>query len=396
MSIIDELEKIQELKVKGILTEQEFEKEKYKILNNGKIADKTKKKVELVERPKELAQEKSIKEIKQTKSVTTNKREFCIKCGNEILEGEKFCGKCGTKTKLDIEKKTNIFKIKYIKISVIIVCIIAIIGVSGKIYYDNTTITDEYIVKYLKEEKGFEQFDDVSIKILATEDIDYNNLNKLVINNMTISKNGNTFSQVGILLINRKNNQVESSTISNNLSYILNSLVFNSSKAQEVARVSAKYIQNNGIEMLNSSDTENFRNYIKEISNIIGVEKARKSVNEETLKLYKSNNMSVQPTNLFEKDSAFVKYIAFYETKMEFNSSYPMSESQYELMQQYGGSNSKSSLRSLQELFGPAYKLVNKYTVYETKKYTDEKEFEKNKVGTYNSLDNARKKLNVD
>lgn len=275
-------------------------------------------------------------------------------------------------------------------------CIIAIIGVSGKIYYDNTTITDEYIVKYLKEEKGFEQFDDVSIKILATEDIDYNNLNKLVINNMTISKNGNTFSQVGILLINRKNNQVESSTISNNLSYILNSLVFNSSKAQEVARVSAKYIQNNGIEILNSSDTENFRNYIKEISNIIGVEKARKSVNEETLKLYKSNNMSVQPTNLFEKDSAFVKYIAFYETKMEFNSSYPMSESQYELMQQYGGSNSKSSLRSLQELFGPAYKLVNKYTVYETKKYTDEKEFEKNKVGTYNSLDNARKKLNVD
>lgn len=392
MSIIDELEKIQELKVKGILTEEEFEKEKYKILNNGKIADKAKKKVELVERPKELAQEKSIKEIKQTKSVTTNKRKFCIKCGNEILEGEKFCGKCGTKTKLDIEKKT---KIKYIKISVIIVCIIAIFGVSGKIYYDNTTITDEYIVKYLKEEKGFEQFDDVSIKILATEDIDYNNLNKLVINNMTISKNGNTFSQVGILLINRKNNQVESFTISNNLSYILNSLVFNSSKAQEVARVSAKYIQNNGIEILNSSDTENFRNYIKEISNIIGVEEARKSVNEETLKLYKSNNMSVQVTNLFEKESAFVKYVAFYETKMEFNSSYPISESEYKLMEQYS-SNSNGFFRSLQELYGPAYKLVNKYTVYETKKYTDEKEFEKNKVGTYNSLDNARKKLNVD
>ena len=28
----------------------------------------------------------------------------CKKCGNDILEGEKFCGKCGTK--VEVEEKT--------------------------------------------------------------------------------------------------------------------------------------------------------------------------------------------------------------------------------------------------------------------------------------------------
>jgi hypothetical protein len=55
---------------------------------------------------------------------------YCKNCKNEILEGEKFCGKCGTKIDLNVKKETNTIKEKTsikIKPRYIIIGIIAII-----------------------------------------------------------------------------------------------------------------------------------------------------------------------------------------------------------------------------------------------------------------------------
>ena len=83
MSNIDELEKIQELKEKGILSEEEFETEKAKILNVNSNS------------------EKNIKDEqkKESKILKNKKIKHCKKCGAEIEEGATFCGKCGTRIK---------------------------------------------------------------------------------------------------------------------------------------------------------------------------------------------------------------------------------------------------------------------------------------------------------
>lgn len=75
MGRIEDLEKIHELKSKGILSEEEFEIEKAKILNDEKIES-------------------------EVKSVPNN---ICKNCGAELEVGEKFCGKCGKEANATIK-----------------------------------------------------------------------------------------------------------------------------------------------------------------------------------------------------------------------------------------------------------------------------------------------------
>lgn len=132
MSVIDELEKIQKLKEQGILTEEEFEDEKSKILNKNTKVEKnnveTEKNVEKIET--NINTEKQ--EIQSlNRNVREHKKKVCKNCGNEIQEGEKFCGKCGNKitTTNDLERfnlknKTSlIFIVVFIVIMVIVVVI---------------------------------------------------------------------------------------------------------------------------------------------------------------------------------------------------------------------------------------------------------------------------------
>ncbi len=129
MSVIEDLEKIQKLKEQGILSDEEFEKEKQKILG------KDVKKEQITNNAKQhinKATKNINQKIKKCKTIFINKtnrqhkKKFCSNCGNEILEEEKFCGKCGNK----INNKKS-FKL-YIFIALIIVAIII-----GVIIYNN-------------------------------------------------------------------------------------------------------------------------------------------------------------------------------------------------------------------------------------------------------------------
>lgn len=105
MSSLDDLEKIQKLKEKGILSEEEFEAEKKKILNMD------------------------------NNSVKNN---ICKKCGAELEDRAIFCGKCGSKV-----QKTFIENLKTNKKWLIIILVIIIV-VIGIVYNSEMNIKSDY------------------------------------------------------------------------------------------------------------------------------------------------------------------------------------------------------------------------------------------------------------
>ena len=392
MSVIDELEELKKLKEQGILTETEFESEKNKILNKGTKAEKnnvkTEKNLEKIETNTNNNTEKQkVKSL--NKSVREQKKKNCKNCGNEIHEGEKFCGKCGTKVKN--------FKIKkyQIVIAISIVILLAIGGVIGGAYYNNTVITDEFLTENLKQ-NGFEQFDNVNVTTLAIKDITYDDYNKLVVANIDVSNSSTKVLRTSILLVNKKENKVNSFTINNSLLYLLKGIA-NSNTADnpsKIAEICVKYIQNKGTSCFNNT-SDDFKNLVKEIGNIVGTEKSRNFIKTEYAKVVSNANISLDYTILFEKNSVLIKYIAFYETSVEFNPKYPMSEKTYKLA--FGDYSDKSSRQTLEYLYGPPYITVKKYNVYEIgAEYSNEQEFEDTKVGSYNTLEEAKEQLNVE
>lgn len=56
---------------------------------------------------------------------------ICKKCGNEIKNGEKFCGNCGKKIDIVLQdKKSNeLIKIKFNHLIIIIICIVIFVGI---------------------------------------------------------------------------------------------------------------------------------------------------------------------------------------------------------------------------------------------------------------------------
>ena len=419
MGKIEDLEKIQELKTKGILTEEEFEMEKSKILNDGKI-EKQKDSDELTaeefltiknklseDTTNTQSQEKSNTSSNEKVEIEENANRVCKKCNNPIIEGEKFCGKCGKrlKNKKGLNKKSIVF-------TIIFVVLLGLGGAYGLYLYgkdivigeikinnimSDIGITDEYMTKKLKE-KGFEQFDDAKVKILAIEDIEYNNFNKLAIAKHTITNNGVTTSLTGISLINRKEDIVESFDTNMNIIYLLNGLSNEeSSKAQEIASICAKYVQEKGIEFFDYRDSLAFKRFVKELSDTLGIEKSRRYVNNGFGKTVQQQGINLDYTLLFDKESALVKYIAYYETRLQYNTNYPFNERQYKYFS--NDYSYRDTLNSLEYVYGPAYELVKEYVVYDMSGYekvTNEEEFEKTKVGAYKSLNDAKTDLNVD
>ena len=106
MGKLDDLERLHKLKESGAITTDEFEQEKKKILSSNE---------EVIEDTNQIKEDvKSIDkkgivtdQVKIVEDITTNR--ICNKCGNELLEDEKFCGKCGN----DVNAKKKYIKIKF-------------------------------------------------------------------------------------------------------------------------------------------------------------------------------------------------------------------------------------------------------------------------------------------
>lgn len=323
----------------------------------------------------------------------------CEKCGNEMLNGDKFCGKCGTKVQEKVvieDNKTSGRKIKIKfnnKIVIITIVILLVVGIGGTIYYNNTVINDKYLTEDYKK-RFSSQFDNIEVEALDVEDISYKNFNKLVLEKVTLQKDNKEVSNVGLVLVNRKENSIEGFTINNNLIEIFNGVANNDrSKVKDITKLSAKYIQMVGTDIFQQRDSDDFKNLLKEYANIIGIKECKQYVKTEFAK--QVGNSNLQYTLLFEKQSPMTKYIAFYETNTQYNSQYPIDENSYKyLSKQY---SYRDTLAAFEYAFGPAYKTVKEYNVYPIfEKIDNAEEFEKSKVGSYSSLNDAKKELDVE
>ena len=91
-----------------------------------------------------------------------------------------------------------------------------------------------------------------------------------------VTNNNVEISNVGFLLVNKKENNVESFTINNQLMLLLNGVAENNiSKVQEITKVSARYIQMSGTDIFQRNETDDFRNLINEYSTIIGLKESK-------------------------------------------------------------------------------------------------------------------------
>ena len=330
--------------------------------------------------------EETIKEkiaIEKENTMSTENNKVCSKCGNEVLENEKFCGKCETITSTKIMEKLILIiklKLKPILISAIILFFLSI----GIPYLLKGGITDRYLTNNFKD-SGFDQFDDIKVKAINIEDLEYKEYSKLVLADIRITENGNTINNSGFLLVNRKNDKVEGFTVNNNLRFLILGICENKSfKSKELTQIVAKYINENGTDFFADNETTEYKNLVKEFSNIIGIDKSRNYVKKEILKQLPNNKSNC--TLLFEKESALVKYMCYYETTLEYNSKYPYDENTYNnLLKGYQYEDLKNTLTYL---YGPAYSTVTKYNVYDIKTSKFVKGFD--------SLNEARNYFKVD
>lgn len=107
-------------------------------------------------------------------------------------------------------------------------------------------------------------------------------------------------------------------------------------------------------------------------------------------------NTNLKPTLLFDKNSPMVKYIAFYETTTKYNTNYPMDERTFNYFSK--DYSHRNAINTMEYLYGPAYTVVNEYTVYKLEEGTTDsvESFEKSKVGSYSTLEEIKENLNVE
>lgn len=122
MGKLDDLERLQKLKESGAITTDEFEKVKNKILADD---------VEVIDTNNQIKED--VKPIDNKEIVTNQINRTCNKCGNELLEDEKFCGKCGNKVNTN---NKNVIKIKFNHLIIGFIAVILIIILS-------TTLTNK-------------------------------------------------------------------------------------------------------------------------------------------------------------------------------------------------------------------------------------------------------------
>lgn len=313
----------------------------------------------------------------------------CKNSDNKIEEKQKACEESRNKV---LSKKNKILIISVIAVIIVVIAVLIGLRLYGKnIKVGNITvenpminleITDEWLTNKFKE-NGFDQFEYVNVKIINITDIDYNNFDKLILAEVTVKNNGTTESKVGIELANKKEDIVEGVTINNNLIWILPSLKnSNKNKSEEVLDTCAKYIQAYGAEIFNDRENEMFGELTKEISKIIGIKKARECVDNEFRKLSNADSDCIL---LFEKESARIKYIAFYEEKLQFNPKWSISEQMYKYF--LSSYKYKDTIATYKLIYGEPYVMVGQYVIADSSQ---------NVVGTYRSLEFVKNQYNVE
>lgn len=315
---------------------------------------------------------------------------FCINCGKEIEEGEKYCGKCGTKVQSEACKKNEPIKIKLTHLIIVLV-IIAILTTAGIFVYSNfdnivkmfsgNEVDNEYIEEILMSGPGGGYFIEDSTKILAKTELLYQNYDKLVIYTASITDNlGTTTSGIGAIILNKEENTFYTIEINSIIYSVLEGLYGNGNytKIEELTRILAQYIQKYGPDVMTYGQT-GFSELCKEIANSVGTEKARKYVNDS---FKASNTTSLNPTMLYEKNSIEAKYIAYYQQTTKYN--WDVSES----IANYWYKTNRSTYYNYELIYGPAYSTVYEYEVVSisTQKV----------VGNYSTLEKAKSSLNVE
>lgn len=360
MSNIDELEEIQELKEKGILSEEEFEKEKAKILNAN------------------LNTEKTIKDEKKKESKILKNKEIkhCKKCGAETEEGATFCGKCGT-------------RIKGVKIgnTIIIGCSILVIifFIYAIITFINPNVNEKEMAEMLMGAESGTYLQEDTVKIGKEIDFNYKEYNKLVSYSCTYINGNTTLEAGGLMFVNKNNFKI----IKLDLTYtsILHYLIEEnqSSKLEQVMLLLGNCIKDNNVEQIstNNMDLEKYMEVNREVGKVVGVQLGREIL--ETNNLNKTYQNLVNSTYLYGKDEITPRYIGNQTTEQEYV---------WTVIDEYTArilyTTNIRTYNQLVAMYGPPYENVQKFVVYDFTKEGTPKE------GTYKDIEEAKKELNVE
>ena len=351
MSKIDELEKLQELKLKGIITNEEFEKEKNSLLN-GKV----KKKININKK---------------------DKNKICKKCGALIEEnGAKYCGKCGN-------------RIKGIKIrnTIIIICsiLVVILFIYSIITVVNPKVSTEEMVYMLKNSENGTYLQEDTVKIGKEIDFEYNEYNKLVSYSSTYINGNTTLETGGLMFINDDNYKI----ITLDLTYtsILHYLIKENqtNKLEQIMDLLGNYVKENNIEQINihNIDLEKYMELNKEVGKVVGVKLGRE--------IWKTNNINkayqnlVNSTYLYGKDEITPRYAGTYITEQEYV---------WTVIDEYTAkilyTTNIRTYNQLVAMYGPPYENVERFVVYDFTKEGAPKK------GTYKNIEEAKPELNVE
>ena len=381
MGKLDDLERLHKLKESGAITTDEFEQEKKKILSSNE---------EVIEDTNQIKEDvKSIDkkgivtdQVKIVEDITTNR--ICNKCGNELLEDEKFCGKCGN----DVNAKKKYIKIKFnhlltalVTVAIIIITVIVLWGDTLLFKYK---ISEEKLSEMLRDSDNGIYLQEETLQVGEYIDIDYKEYNKLVSYSCIYNNSNISVEAGGLILINDKNDTFYRITLDNNLTSIIYYLNTNNQKdkLQSVIELIGRYIENNGIEnLVIGNETEKYMRLGRDIGEIIGLRNGRDITREALMKLTNNTNPGIL---LYKENEVFARYVGYNTVKQVYN--WDIDETTAKYLYTYN----RKTYNNLVSIYGQPYKTVNQFSVY------DFANDENSLVGNYNSLDEAKEKLEVE
>ena len=336
----------------------------------------------------------------------------CKKCGNDILEGEKFCGKCGTKVEVEektvtaneaeqTRKKEKKIKPVYLIIAVfIVVAIICCIGVKsnnggvklGDVTLFNSKISNEKLTEMLKSSENGIYLQKESVKVGVSKEFNYNNYNKLVSYSCIYVNGAVTLNSGGLLMLNDKTDEFKRVKLNNDYLSILYYLNTENEKDKlnSVVSLMGDYIRVNGIDNFKATGNkvEEYMELGKKTGEIVGVELCRDITREATIKLLESSSSDISAIKsmkfFYKRNEISPRYLGCYTTEQVYN--WSISETAAKILY----SSDRKAYNNMVAIYGQPYKNVTKFTVYDfTKENTP-------KVGSYASEKAAEDKLGVE
>lgn len=304
----------------------------------------------------------------------------------DVLTDEKKLEKSASEEFIN-EKNTNPNgnkRIKTIAISIgtVLFVIVVVLSIVGIIY---SMSTEAFLNRYFKKEFKKNGYSDLKIKVYGEVNVDYQEYNKLTINALTVKKDNKKATRVGIALSNSKKNMATGVTIDMTLNHLLNGLYLLNKKdtLKKATEICAKYIEQYGMSVFANKDDSNFKRLLDEIASIEGIKVSREGI-EKSFKQETSAYTGVYYL-LYDKNSAFIRYICTYDEQLAFNDKYPMDEKTYKYIA--SSYSNRQAINTMQYVYGDPYTYQKVYTVY-----SNTGEF----ISTYKSLSTLKSELNVE